>query len=216
MYPEPPVASDQPAFLWPVCVSRARSLQTLLCVFRGPALSECLFRPRHGGNQRGVDKDLANSAWKDVTRLRGYMAGTVRGIIAGSITVCGTVRKLFKFTEPDKCADCDMDCVDDHLHMWWTCPGHVDVRAEYPELMRADRSAGPPCMLHNGIAPLGWERAQLKPPIFEESGCSLVNYRIRIKSFFTLRTRFIHGPCPHHKVFFCGRYMRTRGYNAGL
>ena len=43
--------------------------------------------------------------------------------------------------------------------MWWTCPGHADIRAEYPELMRADRSAWPPCMLHNGIAPLGWEQA---------------------------------------------------------
>ena len=53
------------------------------------------------------------------------------------------------------CRHCDGETVEDHEHMWFSCPAHADIRARFPKVMEINRTHWPPCLKFCGILPKG-------------------------------------------------------------
>eukprot|EP01063_Lacrimia_lanifica_P028194 TRINITY_DN407_c0_g2_i1.p1 TRINITY_DN407_c0_g2~~TRINITY_DN407_c0_g2_i1.p1 ORF type:complete len:820 (+),score=59.91 TRINITY_DN407_c0_g2_i1:454-2913(+) len=114
-------------------------------------------RTSMAGIADGVDIHLTNHGW----RARGgkytyHEAGILRAIIAGAIQNCAQAQHTLGFAETPVCTHCDAEVTDTHMHMWWDCAAHANVRAGYADIIQMDRSGWPPAVLINAIAPTSW------------------------------------------------------------
>eukprot|EP00973_Karenia_brevis_P087568 12141608-Karenia_brevis.AAC.1 len=106
------------------------------------------------GIQDGLDRD-SSTALLSTSKLDPYQAGVLRTIISGGIWTEDRAHRA-TLSSSNQCKYCATGAVEDHEHLWWSCPAWSHVRAQHGEATRLFKQEWPACVKRCGLIPIGW------------------------------------------------------------